>query len=233
MSDARRFECRFGIGDPDGKHSGTWKIWAGKKNSDVYVFFRPVGTWLKVSIHESGFRYWGMTAEFFRENYPDSPRSERMFDRWQGGVEVSPSLFLELRLRFPASELSTWKVPDTDQKGVLWVPSAEDGKQVEVLLLIGPSGATGWPGRKAMKTKLLAEGTLAYGRRVWIVHHVTTVPTWSNQDEAVKQIKAAALASGLTIDSVQPEHRLSVFGTDDRDGGRGFTEVSLSSVLLE
>jgi hypothetical protein len=45
---------RFAVGDPLGRCSGNWRLWAEGRAGDVYVANRMVAAQIKVSLHASG-----------------------------------------------------------------------------------------------------------------------------------------------------------------------------------
>jgi hypothetical protein len=49
MAGARNFKFRFGVGNPDGKHSMVWVVCI--RRSDLYVVARCLGQTIKASIH--------------------------------------------------------------------------------------------------------------------------------------------------------------------------------------
>ena len=61
---------RVAVGPREGPKSGVWRIWPGKNKSDVYVAVRSYAGIFKVSLHESGDCYVGLTTQFAAHNSP-------------------------------------------------------------------------------------------------------------------------------------------------------------------
>jgi hypothetical protein len=59
------FGFRFGVHDTDGRQSSVFRVWRGKKTSDIYVAGRSVAGDLKASLHQSGVWQVALTSSAF------------------------------------------------------------------------------------------------------------------------------------------------------------------------
>jgi hypothetical protein len=67
----RPFDCKFGVGQPDGCHSMVWKVWAAKNTDDVFITARWEGGRIKATLHEPRprlrpERHVGLTGEYVK-----------------------------------------------------------------------------------------------------------------------------------------------------------------------
>lgn len=236
-SSKRLFECRFGVGDPNGTHSGTWKVWASRNAPDLYIAARSIAKQQKISIHASGQRHSGYTSEHVRR-MTDSGNwvgRSRHIEKWTGGVETNtPSCTVEFRARFPADELRAYPLPqEKPSKRVNWIPRPAPGHSVEVVLLIAPAGKPkGWPGQINPGTQLIAKGKLSDGRNVLLVYFTEPCPPLSNQEEIEHRIRIEAANLGVTPANVTGGHRIIMFG-DTKEGGKACVEYALDSFLRD
>jgi hypothetical protein len=217
----RPFECRFGVGDPDGKHSLVWWVGASRNTADFYVTTRAMGGRMKASIHASGHRHIGLTSDYAQD------KNTRHFDRWLGGYkrkEGGPSL--EFQVRIPTAELRSFPLRERDKKNVVWLPPAPESQAIAVaLFFLAPDLSLvpdeGWP-------RLICAGTLADSRKVCLWGaHVPDEPL-NNQAEVFQDYRKKLESAGIVPSSLDDSVRL-VVGTN-YGGVRGWTEMALSSI---
>jgi hypothetical protein len=129
----RQFECRFGVGDPNGKHSLVWKVWASRNTPDVYVTARSMQGAMKASIHASGQRHVGLTSEYALD------KTKRHYDRWLGGHKLTEGVSLEFLIQIPTVELRSFPLGTGDLKNnVVWLQPSPDQTMTIVILLLAP-----------------------------------------------------------------------------------------------
>jgi hypothetical protein len=221
MTKQRPFEYRFGVGDPDGKHSLVWKVWASRNTPDVYITAPSMGGMMKASIHASGQRHIGLTSEYTQD------KSTRHFDRWLGGYkhkEGGPSL--EFQVRIPTGELRSFPLREREKKNVVWLPPAPESQAMAVMLLFVPPDLSltpdeGWP-------RLICAGTLADSRQVCLWGMIVPDKPLNNQAELLQDYRKKLESTGIVPSSLDDSVRL-VVGTN-YGGVRGWTEMALSSI---
>ena len=129
-------DIRISVGDP-GSHGAVWKIWARRKQRDVYVAIRSIGSYLKVSWHPGspGSGWWlQWTSEHVRVN----PQiTDRVIDQWSQPAEVGESGW--------SKGFSMWTrhqdvVPAPDNESLpadlLWVPPPPEGYAMGLYVVI-------------------------------------------------------------------------------------------------
>jgi hypothetical protein len=93
---------RFGVGDPMGRCSEVWRVWAEGRAGDVYVACRPVAGQVKVSLHASGeFREAYTKPYMATEGITDD---ERVRLRWSR-LDPRNGWVYAYRIKIPESEL--------------------------------------------------------------------------------------------------------------------------------
>src|SRR5262245_24459118 len=126
MAGARNFKFRFGVGNPDEKHSMVWVVCI--RRSDLYVVARCLGQTIKASIHAS----LGRQARLGDEHHP--------YDRWLGAYQLEQGASLEFLIRFPTAELRRFPLRESDLKrNVTWLtPAPGESEALEVALIYFP-----------------------------------------------------------------------------------------------
>jgi hypothetical protein len=214
----RQFECRFGVGDPNGKHSMVWKVWASRNSPDVYITARSLLGAMKASIHASGERHVGLTSEYALD------KTKRHYDRWFGGHKLTDGASLEFLIQIPTVELRSFAPAAGDLKSnVVWLqPSPGQTMAIAVLLVA--------PGKQLTsrdKAALLAAGTLSDLRQVWVMR--SSFPDRTLATEASWQQKREQLLS-TGVDWQNMDDALRVVLGINYDGVRSFTEIAPSSL---
>lgn len=166
---------KFVVRSEDGRRSGVWLICIS--NNDVYVSMRPLARQLKMSIHKSGECQVAFTTEFIEKikALGTWPKRSRRLDKWSP-KELSNGVALAARIIIPTSELS--KLPISEREPVISIPAAPLGKAVEFAILLTAPHArvTGWPGKRSMKTQLIAKSHLPNGNTLWVVNRTVDPP---------------------------------------------------------
>jgi hypothetical protein len=172
---------RFGVGDPDGAQSSIWRMWTGRKRSDVYLAARMVAQDIKISLHESGNWRHAFTSEHMSGPSPlISHDQDRAVSKWQRSPEMSPGITMAFQILVSASEIMVPKqltdvTPPGPQKATVWVPRAPVGSITHFTVLftspLATAATSSWPGRRSMGTKLVSRIGLPNGETVWIVTH--------------------------------------------------------------
>jgi hypothetical protein len=214
----RQFECRFGVGDPNGEHSMVWKVWASRNTPDVYVTARSLWGAMKASIHASGERHVGIASEYALD------KTKRHYDRWFGGHKFAEDVSFEFLIQIPTAELRPFWLDAKDLKSnVVWLqPSPGKTMAIAVILLAPDKQPTS---RDEMA--LIAAGRLSDLRQVWVMRSsfpertLTTEASWQQKREQL-------LTTGIDCQNMDDALRL-VLGVN-YDGVRSFTEIAPSSL---
>jgi hypothetical protein len=219
MTRQRPFECRFGVGNPDGKHSLVWKVWASRNTPDVYVTARSMGGAMKASIHASGERHVGLTKEHARD------KNIRHYDHWFGGQALAGGISLEFLIQIPTVELRSFPLRESDLKdNVVWLQPAPELQIKEIgILILSPDVRPTTRDRE----QLIAAGVLSDSRQVWV--------TWSNspnkqlvENQApLREMREQMESAGVPFD----DRARFILGIK-YDAIRSFTEIAASSPLL-
>src|SRR3954447_2352635 len=154
---------RFAVGTGDGPRSRTWRLWAPRGKSDVYVSSRRIANSFKVSLHEPGPSRFALTSEFVREHDFVAPegRDHRLAKEWNRPRPSSGRAVRPFAIVVPWDEVIDRRDRDTD--GVLWTPQPPAGCAVHFDVVYVPPGMhmPGHPGAVSMGTKLVGEVALA------------------------------------------------------------------------
>jgi hypothetical protein len=227
----RQFECRFGVGNPEGKHSLIWKVWASRNTADVYVTTRAMGGGtramggsMKASIHASGQRHIGLTSEYAQD------KSTRHLERWLGGYELSGDATIEFHIRIPTDELRSFPLSERDlKKNVVWLPPAPESHASLITLLFLAPEARHTPPSGDDEVQLICAGTLADLRQVWLVGATVRDEPFPNQAERFQEMREQLDSAGIVLSTLNDTFRLILgapFG-----GVRGWTEMAMSSLV--
>ena len=157
---------RFGVRDPvTGLCAATWKLSTSDGKPDVYLFCRPVGNAVKLSLHESGQWHFafGDKGLFEKGSLPKS----RFLGVYEKAPHIAPGITLACRVHTPWFACTV--APDSkEEPGMLWLEPAQEGHSIEVAIFLyeGPRQPNDWPGRDGKKTSFVGELELAGGGRV-------------------------------------------------------------------
>jgi hypothetical protein len=130
-----RAELRFGIGDPDGRRSLVWKLWATR--DDIYAAPRDAGKYIKATLH--GDRdFWHIARPRETQVAAGLDPDGRFAARRPGPTPEGPASFQRgLSLIFPDSDLA--KVGRIHPQTV-WVPSPGEGRTAHVVVFLADAG---------------------------------------------------------------------------------------------
>jgi hypothetical protein len=195
MSSVRPFECRFGVGIPEAKHSMVWKVWASKRASDLYITARAMGGSMKASIHASGQRHVGLTEQYVTNaiGRGDWRSGSRHYDLWEGGYQLETGASLEFLIRFPTAHLRQFPLRNSDLTNVVWLPAAPIGEMVEIALLYFLPDLRPEFRSESGRTRIVYKGMLADSRQVWLVARNVPAGEFTNQPDAFREIQVQLL----------------------------------------
>jgi hypothetical protein len=223
---------RVGVGSREGPKSGVWRVWAGKGKSDVYVAVRSYAGIFKVSLHESGDCYVGLTTQFAEDN-PSALTGRdgsRHFDKWKRRTHSGSQLSIPFRLVFPGTELREVSTQDDQDPRVQWIaPPAQDQSIDMAVVFTGQCYADGdWPLRE-QDARMVATFRLPNGEVFWLLY--LTWPTFDfvagDIQRSRKEMREPGNVTVGDSDMESPTARLVVPGVDSR-GVRLFVDAAMS-----
>jgi hypothetical protein len=117
---------RFAVGEPNGRRSGTWRLW-GDKKGDVYLSMRTCGRMLKASFDRDRRCSVGFTSEYEKIAKERFKVANRHWERWKlpDGEVVRLA-----QIVFPDSDLVSHDAKDGDP--MRWLPAPGPGRAVVV-----------------------------------------------------------------------------------------------------
>jgi len=222
MTRQRPFECRFGVGNPHGKHSLVWKVWASRNTPDLYVTARSMAGAMKASIHASGERHVGLTREYAGD------KNRRHYDRWFGGQALAKGISLEFLIQIPTMELRSFPLREGDLKdNVVWLQSAPELQIKEIgILILSPDVRPTSRDRE----QLIAAGVLSDSRQVWLMWLNSRDKQLVDNQAPLREMREQMESAGIVPSSLDDGFRL-ILGIK-YDAVRSFTEIAPSSPLL-
>jgi hypothetical protein len=106
------------------------------------------------------------------------------------------------------------------------LPVPTEQESVEVAVLLGPIGPNdGYPCYNETPTRLLSEGRLSDGRRVWVVYYTRPIGTKDVPPLQQQSFVATNHYVDTTVDFSKASMRAALFGPQD-DGYLAFWDVS-------
>jgi hypothetical protein len=127
-------EVRFGVGSPTGPRSGTFRLWAPKNKSDVYVASRPLAGVQQLSLHESGECLFQYTRPEVAERW--EPGRGRRIDKWRRPPETIDGWTRSFMVWVPESEVTPVPAGHEETKDIVWVPKPEPGEVIGFQVVI-------------------------------------------------------------------------------------------------
>lgn len=236
MPTSNRVHLRFAGGSAEGPRSSIWRLFTGKKpRSDVYLAVRDIAGAIKASLHESGQWQVSFTTQFESQlrNLSDSRLASRHIDQWTRPQDISSGLTLAFRIIVPTSELRV--MPTTPDKPTCWVPPAPTAWATEFAVLLSRAQikVLGWPGKRSMRTQLLAKYLLPNLETLWIVYRTHELGKVM-RDRIAEH--SAALRKGLrewviSNPNLAGPHARIILGGAEPDGSRFFLDMAADTVF--
>ena len=212
MQKHHRINWQIGVGDPNGHHSAVWKIKAAKNKADLYIMARSLGQEMKASIHASGARHVGLTAEQHRKEVAEGSWTAptRHHDQWLGGTPVLPGLSLEFVLRFPVGQLRCFPL-SAEERVTFWVPAppplSDQVLDVSIYLADRPMHVELTP---VAHHSCIAVGYLGDGKAVVLITQARTVGPPTDIDLMASDIAQDAKKRGITPENVRSDQRVVI-----------------------
>jgi len=221
-------EIRFGIGDPNHKHSMSWKLWSDNSpnKSELYITQRKLGGIMKVSFHQSG--SWHIS--FSKSTYLNFVKgaiptfNDRFIKKWERPEEIAPGITLALRIIIPNSSLNSNSQIKKPSK-VKWINPPEKEKAIEVYIFITTESTivSNWPGKNGMGTEYIGSFQMNNGETVWAVYKIIETPTISNLDKG-----KGYPFKGKTFKDLEKANSLkAIFFADHNDGSKIIYEAAI------
>ena len=216
---------RFCVVSDDGSSSDIWKCWtnSGQGKRDVYFTSRPLGSALKLSLHEEGQWHVGFFSNKRDKLFEagKAPKT-RFLGKWLRPESLLNPFVLAARLYVPF--FSPSESPRNIPEGTVRIPSAPNGHSVEItIFLLSPKvSPEGWPGRNNMGTQLIGNLPLEGGGRVSIVHRLTNV--WPS---IPKRTVVPNFFAGKNLTDLRKANRMVAWG-EETDGSIVFVELPIN-----
>ena len=142
----QRIEFRFGAGQPDGRHSRTWRLWLS--GSEVYFAVRTASDIYKVSLHFQRDPsvppeyQLSLTHEFLQDHPRDRglPKNTRHLAKWTHSRPDAKGPYVAAKLLLP--EIGLERVKLHPSKPVTWLGDPAEGYTIELRFLFSPRNAT-------------------------------------------------------------------------------------------
>ncbi len=231
------FAARVAVGQADGPYSATFRIWVPPGKSDVYASVRERAGDFKVSLHESGICYAGLTHPFALKESDAivAIGGSRHQSTWTRRMHTGARVVAPLQFAIPASELRTWRRHGPDRDDVVtWLPTPPVGHSAIISCLFsGPALSDDqWPGRRS-GTHLLRSLLLPNGEKFWLLWQdwPTTSLEHSILADARERIKQGGMVqfSHITDESPSPP-RVLIFKEVPEDNGLIVMDAALDSL---
>ena len=172
----REFVVRFAAGEKSLAYSGIWRVWTARKTPDLYLAIRSLGGVVKASVHAPRLNLptWKRHYGFVNNAKGDvaaavrADGTSRHKATWLG-ADLGNGVTLEWRIFISAPALGKSSLSVGPE--IALIPPPAGGMCLIVAVLLGPTQPTsGYPRVEDFDTKLLAEGRLSDGRRVWVTY---------------------------------------------------------------
>lgn len=164
---------RVAVGRPEGPYSAAFRIWSPPGKSDVYASVRDIAGDIKISLHESGECFAGLTSQFAKKETAAVTMigGLRHQSQWTRLTHVGSRMVCPLQFAIPASELKTWRSTPLLTKDVTWLESPGQERSVIIsCIFTGQCLEDGnWPGRQN-GTQILATKLLPNSEKFWLIY---------------------------------------------------------------
>jgi hypothetical protein len=218
---------RVAVGSPTGVNSAVFKIWSPIGKSDIYASIREHAGVFKISLHDGGECFAGLTKPF-ADSQPKALSEmggSRHQSRWTRQTHVGSRVVTPLQFVVPASELGSWREKEMSTNSVRWLPAPTAGRSVIISCIFGGQKLpdADWPGRRN-ETQLVATKILPNGEKFWLI--------W--QDCATSGHESEMLRQGLEVQQQRKMVRFSGAPDDASLGPRMliFKEFRLDRLLV-
>lgn len=171
---------RVSVGCPEGPNSAVFRIWSPPGKSDVYASVRDIAGDIKISLHESGECFAGLTSQFAKMETAAVAMigGLRHQSQWTRLTHVGSRMVCPLQFAIPASELKTWRTAPLLAKDVTWLKSP--GQEHSVIISCIFTGQCledgNWPGCQN-GTQILATKLLPNSEKFWLVYQNCSTTT--------------------------------------------------------
>ena len=176
MSQKNDLNVRLAVGNINDANSAILRVWSPKGKSDIYVGVREIAGKIKISFHETGECFAGLTYQFFSKqegNVKSGIGSSRHQSKWIRQTQVGSKVVTPFQFTIPMSELRVWRQnqnPAISEKEIIWIePSASDRSIIVSCVFSGQQLRDDeWPGRQN-QTHLVASKCLPNGEKFWLL----------------------------------------------------------------
>jgi hypothetical protein len=214
--------CRFAVGQNGLAYSGVWRVWTAKNQPDLYLAVRNIAGEMKASVHgpRPPHTGWERKYSFTMEASGELAKAVKQDSgphqvRWPG-CPITPDCTLEFRIIFRGISLDKNGLAVQPDTALLPIPSEYEFLEVAVLLGSPNAPVNEYPRFGGnTPTRLLSEGRLSNGYRVWVVYYTTQM----NREHSPQQhlITPDKFYTDPTIDLTKVSSlRAGVFGVEDR-----------------
>jgi hypothetical protein len=165
---------RFGVGDAHAARSSLWRVWTGKKTSDVYVESRDVHGVMKFSLHETGDWHYGYRSEYVRSEMEAGrwKGEQTWWSEWKRPTEFIPGFTLALKFVVPREAITPTVIPLPTKKEIRWTPTPAMGQAVVFTLTFASKGANNDPFEGRDGSTVVGMLPLLNGERLLIHSHL-------------------------------------------------------------
>lgn len=216
---------RFVVGDPNGKRSVSWKIWLDTKG-DTYIAQREDKEEFKASLHQSGKSHVSISERAWRKQISDSfatARSSRFFSQCNTKFLIEGKSCRLYHIIVASEDLVENVKIKGDPANLHWISDPGEGKQVEVLVHVGPTSSDRrYPTHKQYSTELLAFFDLL-DIRISVVMYTRPYSAFKNQKDLARSVAEALDKSGMPIGHIKGDYMMVVmFNSDEGIPGERF-----------
>jgi hypothetical protein len=172
------------------------------------------------------------------------PGQDRATDKWDRPSDLSPGLTRAFDIVVPASEVTMPAMPGHPKtnaskadKKIVWVPTAPNGYATYFTVVFTTAEVTmatsGWPGRRAMGSRLIWRAALPNGQTVWLVASELPVDDWLRR--MLVSFKGSVLPAGRRKMEEAgyfdiEEQRALIYGRDEKAGMRWYIDLSAATL---
>lgn len=174
------------------RRSAVWTAVTAKNADDVYVAAKPVGKFIKVSLHESGFWQHGFISDDAAGGFR-LPGQMRHFAIWERPEEIVPGWTRAVRIIIPDAALQPRPDPGSPRKPVTDLLATPDADATIAEVWLESAGNTTPPPLRG--AQLAGRLRQPGGGIVWVVGQRVTL-TW-DPAQRFRQMVAAARAEAI------------------------------------